>query len=68
MTPPFLPLMPRLSSIPWLAAALPALLGGIGGIELFKLRARRELGRWVQWLLGMFGGHLPGCNGGFELL
>ena len=41
---------------------------GIGGIELFKLRARRELGRWVQWLLWLFGRYLPGYNGGFELL
>ena len=35
---------------------------------MLKLRARREFGRRVQWLLGMFGRHLPGCNGGLELL
>ncbi len=41
---------------------------GVGVIELFELRERRrELGRWVERLLGLLGGHLSGCIGGLEL-
>ena len=43
------------------------IFGDIGCIKLLELRSRRKLGRWVERLLGLFGRHLPGCNGGFEL-
>ncbi len=44
------------------------IFGGVGGIKLLKLPTRREIGRWVQWLLGLFGGHLPGRLRCIELL
>ena len=43
------------------------LLGDFGDIKLFELRARGELSRGVERLLGLLGGHLPGRIGRFEL-